>query len=117
MCQHHENLKLGMNCDIGAFTYINAKYGVEIGDEAQVGAHCSIYSESTIDDKQGKIVIGKDARIGAHCVVMPGVTIGDGAIIAACSFVNKSVPAGVVWGGVPAKLLNVRRNRLPGGVA
>jgi acetyltransferase-like isoleucine patch superfamily enzyme len=116
MCQSHENLHLGKNCDIGAFTYINAKYGVEIGEEVQVGAHCSIYSESTIDDKTGKVTIMRDARIGAHSVVMPGVTIGEGAIIAACSFVNKNVPAGAVYGGVPAKPLNVLKNRLPDAV-
>ena len=107
MCQYHENLRLGKNTDIGAFTYINAKYGVEIEDEVQIGSHCSIYSESTIDDKKGKVVINKDARIGAHSVIMPGITIGEGAIVAACSFVTKDVPDGAVLGGVPAKVINV----------
>jgi len=115
MCQCHENLKLGKNTDIGAFTYINARYGVELGEEAQVGSHCSIYSESTIDDKTGKVVIGRDARIGAHSVIMPGVTIGDGAIVAACSFVNKDVPEGAVYGGVPAKPLNFVKNKVLNG--
>jgi acetyltransferase-like isoleucine patch superfamily enzyme len=107
MCQSHKNLKLGKNTDIGAFTYINARYGVEIEEEAQIGSHCSIYSESTIDGKKGKVLIKRNARIGAHSVIMPGITIGEGAIVAACSFVNKDVPDGVVFGGVPAKLLNV----------
>jgi acetyltransferase-like isoleucine patch superfamily enzyme len=116
MCQCHENLKLGKNTDIGAFTYINARYGVEIREEAQVGSHCSIYSESTIDDKRGKVVIGRDARIGAHSVIMPGITIGEGAIVAACSFVNRDVPDGAVYGGVPAKALNLANSKLPNGV-
>lgn len=116
MCQHHENLKLGKNSDIGAFTYINAKYGVEIGEEAKIGSHCSIYSESTIDDKRGKVVIMRNARIGAHSVIMPGITIGEDAVIAACSFVNKDVPAGAVLGGVPAKALNHSKNKLPDSV-
>ncbi|MCD6109006.1 MAG: acyltransferase, partial [Thermoplasmata archaeon] len=52
MCQYHENLKLGKYVDIGAFTYINARYGVEIEDNVQIGSHCSIYSHSTIDNKK-----------------------------------------------------------------
>ncbi len=103
MCQYHENLKLGKNTDIGAFTYINAKYGVEIQENVQIGSHCSIYSESTIDGKRGKVVIKRNARVGSHTVIMPGVTIGENAIVAACSFVTADVPEGTLVGGVPAK--------------
>ena len=76
MCQHHENLKLEKNVDIGAFTYINAKHGVIIENNVQIGSHCSIYSESTIDSKEGKIIIKENARIGTHSTIMPGITIG-----------------------------------------
>lgn len=105
MCQYHENLKLGRYVDIGAFTYINARYGVEIEDYVQVGSHCSIYSHSTIDNKKGKVIIKKNARIGAHSVVMPGVSIGKNSIIGACSFVNKDIPDNVIAYGVPVKLV------------
>ena len=64
MCQYHENLKLGKNSDIGAFTYINAKNGVVIGDLVQVGSHCSIYSESTIDDKKAHTIPSVKDRTG-----------------------------------------------------
>ena len=50
MVQHPENLKLGKYTDIGAFTYINAKHGVELQERVQLGSHCSIYSLSTIDN-------------------------------------------------------------------
>ena len=101
--QHREKLVLGKNCDIGAFTYINARFGVEIGEEAQVGSHCAIYSHSTIDDKKGKVVIGKNARLGSHSIVMPGVTIGENAVVGAFSFVNKDIPPNCVAFGIPAK--------------
>ena len=106
MCQYHENLKLGENTDIGAFTYINAKYGVEIEENVQIGSHCSIYSLSTIDDKKGKVTIKRNARIGSHSVIMPGVTIGDNSSIGACSFVDKDIPPNVVAWGIP---IEVRR--------
>ena len=108
MCQYHENLKLGKNTDIGAFTYINAKYGVEIQDEVQVGSHCSIYSWSTIDNKRGLVVIKKGARIGSHSLIMPGVTIGESAVIGAFSFVTKDVPDGAMAFGVPAKVIKTK---------
>lgn len=104
MCQYCENLELGRNSDIGAFTYINARYGVEIGEEAQVGSHCSIYSHSTIDDKKGKVAIKRNARVGSHSVIMPGVTIGENAVVGAFSFVTKDVPDNAVAFGIPAKV-------------
>lgn len=105
MCQDHENLKVGKNSDIGAFSYINAKNGVEIGEEVQIGSHCSIYSENTIDNTKGKVVIEKGAMIGSHSVILPNVTIGKNAVVGAFSLVKKDVPAGARVAGVTAKPL------------
>jgi len=98
-CQDREGLLLSAHTDIGAFTIIEAKYGVEIQEDVQIGSHCSIYSWSTIDNKQGKVTIKKRARIGTHSVIMPGVTIGEDALVGAFSFVPNDVPDGArVWG-------------------
>jgi acetyltransferase-like isoleucine patch superfamily enzyme len=107
--QHPENLSLGEQSDIGAFTYINAKHGVTIAPEVQIGSHCSIYSVSTIDGKTGPVVLERNCRIGSHSVIMPGVTIGEGAVVGACSFVNRSVPARCVAYGVPARIKDESR--------
>jgi len=104
MCQHPDKLTLGKDVDIGAFTYINAKFGVVMEDYVQVGSHCSIYSISTIDNKKGKITIGRNARIGSHTVIMPGVTVGANSVIGALSYVNRDVPAGVIAYGIPARV-------------
>ena len=103
MVAHPQNLELGDYVDIGAFTYINAAHGITIEDEVQIGSHCSIYTESTIDDTKGSIKIGKNARIGTHSTIMPGVEIGENAIIGAHSFVKNNVPANITVFGVPAK--------------
>ncbi|MHA2174291.1 MAG: acyltransferase [Candidatus Hodarchaeales archaeon] len=103
LVQYPDTLKLGKYTDIGAFTYINAKFGVDIEDFVQIGSHCSIYSESTIDGKSGKIVINRNARIGSHSLVMPGVTIGENAIIGAFSLVNKDVASNVIAFGIPVE--------------
>lgn len=105
MIQHKENLKLGFKIDIGAFTYINAKFGVVIEDFVEIGSHCSIYSVSTIDDKKGEVILKKKCKIGSHSVVMPGVTVGENSIVGAFSFVNQDVPDNVVVLGVPAKVV------------
>ena len=108
MCQYREGFKLGQNTDIGAFTYINAKYGVEIAENVQIGSHCSIYSHSTIDDKQGRVVIQENAKIGSHSVIMPNVTIGQNAIVGAFSFVTHDIPDNATACGVPAKVIKYK---------
>lgn len=105
MVQHKDKLQLGYGSDIGAFTYINAKKGVTIENFVQIGSHCSIYSVSTIDNKEGMILLKKNCRIGTHSVVMPGITVGENTIIGAFSFVNKNIPANVMAFGVPAKVV------------
>jgi acetyltransferase-like isoleucine patch superfamily enzyme len=111
MVQGVKGLKLGKNTDIGAFTYINASCGVEIGDNVQIASHCSVYSISTIDNKSGKVVIKENACVGSHSVVMPGVTIGKNSIIGAFSFVNKDIPDNVIALGIPAKVVKeIKKN-------
>ena len=105
MVQNKDGLKLGYKTDIGAFTYINAKNGVIIEDFVQIGSHCSLYSVSTIDNKEGKITLKKNCKIGSHSLIMPGVTIGENAVIGAFSFVNRDVPENVVAVGVPVKVI------------
>jgi len=76
-CQHWANLKLGKNTDIGCFTYMNALYGIEIGDNTQIGSHCSIYSINTENNTKGKVIIGKNCLIGSHCLILPNTVIPD----------------------------------------
>ena len=102
--QNLEGFKLGFKTDIGAFSYINAKRGVTIEDEVQIGSHCSIYSISTIDDKAGEVVLKENCKIGSHSTILPGVTIGINSIIGAYSLVNKDIPNDVIAFGVPAKI-------------
>jgi acetyltransferase-like isoleucine patch superfamily enzyme len=103
--QNKDGLQLGYHTDIGAFTYINAKFGVVIEDEVQIGSHCSIYSVSTIDGKQGPVRLKRNCKIGTHSTVMPGVTIGENAVVGAHSFVNSDIPANSIAYGVPARVV------------
>jgi acetyltransferase-like isoleucine patch superfamily enzyme len=57
------------------------------------------------DETRCGVEIGANVWIGAGCVVLPGVLIGDNAVIAAGSVVRGEVPAGELWGGVPARYI------------
>ena len=104
-CLKNEILKLGKDVDVGAFTLIFAHYGVDIGDDVQIGPGCFIGSYDTIDNKKGRIIIKNNVCIGAHAVILPNVIIGKNSIIGACSFVNKGtiIQDNEIWVGVPSK--------------
>ncbi len=57
---------------------------------------------------RGDTVVGHDVWIGYRTVIMPGVTIGDGAIVATGSVVTKDVPAYAIVGGNPATVIRSR---------
>ena len=98
-----ENFKLGERVEIGSFTIIDAKEGVTIEDNVKIGWSCSILSNSTIDNKKGKIILKKDCKIGANSVILPGIIVGENATVGANSLVNKNIPSNETWVGTPAR--------------
>lgn len=116
----------------------NHKAVIEIGDRTTVGFHAFMYSSSRIsvgvdcmiapfvyivDSNHGikkdapmnqqpndskPIVIGDDVWIGANAVILPGVSIGNGAVVAAGSVVKNDIEPFHIVGGVPAKKIGVR---------
>lgn len=68
------------------------------------------YMDDYISNEDRNIVIGNDVWIGARCIIFEGVTIGDGAVIAAGSIIRKDVPPYAVVGGVD-KILKYRFNQ------
>lgn len=107
-----KNIHIGKNVFINSGCHFQDQGGITIGDETLIG-HCVILA--TINHhphpaKRGNeylkpIVIGKNVWIGSQAVITQGVTVGDGAIIAAGAVVTKDVPSNVIVGGVPAKIL------------
>ncbi len=55
-----------------------------------------------------RVKIGNDVWIGANAIVFDGISIGDGAVIAAGAVVTKDVPSYAIVGGVPGKILRMR---------
>lgn len=110
-------IKIGNNCGFSG-TVIVSEASIEIGDRVQVGANCTIADTDfhpldpearAIPHTTGKslpIVIGDDVFIGMNSMILKGCHIGNGAVIAAGSVVTRDVPAGVIFGGVPAKQIS-----------
>ena len=106
-----ENAKLNLGSG-----YINRNVKIRCYKEITIGNHVAISENVTIWDSDAHQIIGKEqemsqpVRIGNHVwignnvTILKGVTIGDGAIIAAGSLVNKDIPAGCLAAGVPAKV-------------
>lgn len=105
LVQNKQSFKLGKYTDIGAFTYINAKYGVIIEDNVQIGGGTKIYSVDTIGKKQGRVILKRNCKIGANSVILPNTVVGENSIVGACSVVKHgtNIPANEVWAGLPAK--------------
>ena len=89
--------------------------GIEIGAKTLIGLNVEI-TDSDFHDlhpdrriggvpKTGKVVIGKNVFIGSNVKILKGVTIGDNSVIANSSVVTKSIPANVIAGGYPAKVI------------
>lgn len=63
------------------------------------------------DRRAAKVIVGNDCWIGHGAIILPGVTVGDGAVIAAGAVVSRDVPPYTVVGGVPARPIRERFSR------
>lgn len=113
------NLVVGDDVDFALDVLITSSGGVEIGDRTLIGYRVQILSANHSIPKGSekifeaghdlaKVTIGKDVWIGGNSMILPGVTIGDGAVVAGGSVVNKDVPPYTIVGGIPAKIIKKR---------
>lgn len=103
-------IEIGDKSYIGDNTEIHAGKSVKIGSGVNIAWGCSImdrdYHKFCSDKESVKgVVIENHVWIGCNCTVLKGVTIGEGAVIAAGSVVTKSVPPRTLAAGNPAKVI------------
>ena len=106
---------VGPRSVLNDFVHIWGGGGVEIGADTLIAAHCAItsvthdasalsrgllYRETQVISP---VVIGANVWIGSNCVILPGVTIGDGAIVAAGAVVTRNVEERTLVAGTPAR--------------
>lgn len=109
-------MEFGDRVYIGPYCYLGSAHRLTLGASTLIGAFSYLItvnhgrSDPALpyldqDYTGADISLGRNVWLGCHVVVLPGVTIGDHAVVGAGSVVTRSVPAGEVWAGVPARPL------------
>jgi len=111
-------LKMGDRVSVGWFSLLDARGGIELGNDVNISSYTKIITGShDVDDPHftadfRPVKIGNYAWLGTGAMVLQGVTVGEGAVVAAGAVVTKDIPPYEIWGGVPAKFIR-KRNENP----
>ena len=118
LISNFDNLKLTPPVYIGPDAWLQLRGNLHIDEGAIIGPRFKVHTANhrwdgdmiPYDDIYivKDVYIGKNVWIGADVTVMPGVKIGEGAVVAACSCVTKDVPPMALVGGCPAKVIKYR---------
>lgn len=109
------SVRVGKETWIGPNTVLDGSGGLTIGEFCSISAGVQIYTHDTVQwalsgGKVGpalsEVRIGNNCYVGPNTVISRGVSIGDGCVIGACSFVNIDVPAGSRAWGIPARIIS-----------
>ena len=99
------NIEKGANIDSGFCKLISCGDNVTLTKDVYILAHDASMKKFLGKTKVAPVSIGNNVFIGTKSVILCGTKIGDNCIIATNSTVNKDIPSGEVWGGVPAKFI------------
>lgn len=112
------NISVGEDTILGERAVLDGREKLSIGSHVDIASEVMIYnSEHDIHDVNfspiSKAVVIKDYTfIGPRVIILPGVTIGEGAVVAAGAVVTRDVDAFTIVGGVPAKFIAERQNKV-----
>lgn len=111
--------EFGIDVSVNPGLVVNGEGGARFGDHVHLGHNVRIITanhnfrdttELPYDDTRlrGDVVIGDCVWIGDNVVIVPGVTVGEGAILAAASVVTRDVEPMAIVGGAPAEVIGHR---------
>ena len=121
-------ITLGSHIHISAYVALYGSLGITLEDYTGISARSTIYS--AMDDFSGEYMIGpmlneelthvtgglvliqRYVQVGAHSLVFPDLTIGEGAVVGACSLVKISLEPWGIYAGIPCKKLKERSRNL-----
>lgn len=108
------SIRIGPNSIIGPFTTLDGRATLTVGRNVNIagevltiGGHHEVDSP-TAEGILGSVVIEDNAWIAMRATILPGVTVGEGAYVAAGAVVNRDVEPYTLVGGVPAKKIRDR---------
>lgn len=107
------DIRIGVRTSVNVSCYFEAVAPIRIGEDCHIAMFVTIVTSShdvgpagvTHRRTSAPVTIGDRVWLGVRVTVLPGVTIGDDVIVAAGAVVTRDLPAGAVYGGVPARLI------------
>jgi acetyltransferase-like isoleucine patch superfamily enzyme len=103
---------------VGDYTFINTGVIISVRKEVLIGKNCQIANQVIIMDNDfhgiedrnkpeepAPVIIEDNVWLATRCIILKGVTIGQGAVVAAGAVVTRNVPPNTLVGGVPAKII------------
>lgn len=114
-----EDLSIGENTIINQHCLLDGRGGLKIGNNVNISSHVLLIA-GTHDMQDGESFMGSVQAVSikdyvwlcTRCTILPGVTVGEGAVIAAGAVVTKSVEAYAIVAGIPAKKIGERNPAL-----
>jgi len=110
-------IRIGAHCSIPHYAFFVAGDTISIGDDVVFGHGVELYtSDHDPDDpafsrRDAPIQIQNRVWIGSRVIILKGVTIGEGAVVAAGSVVTRDVEPLTIVGGNPARVIRARGTR------
>lgn len=111
-------IRIGAGTVVGYNCELDGRKGLTIGRNVNISSDVKFYTlQHDYNDPEfsaigAPIVVEDYAWVSVRAIVLPGVTIGRGAVVAAGAVVTKDVPAFNVVGGIPAKILGKRNEKM-----
>ena len=112
------NISVGDRTIIGMWSSLDGRKGISIGNNVNVSSEVAIWTlqhdhrDPEFGNVGGPVVVQDFAWLSFRSTILPGVTIGEGAVVAAGSVVTKDVAPYTIVGGVPAKVIGERNRDL-----
>jgi serine acetyltransferase len=112
------SISIGEGSIVGLWSTLDGRSGISIGRNVNLSSEVAIWTlQHDHSDKEfatngGPVTIGDRAWISFRSTILPGVSIGEGAVVAAGSVVTRDVAPFAIVGGVPAKVIGKRSRDL-----
>ena len=113
-----QNIIIGSNTLIGNDSILDGRGGIRIENNVNISSQVALWTEQHkyncphFSTTKKTIIIKEYAWISFRATILPGVTIGEGAVVAAGAVVTKDVPDYTVVAGIPAKVIGQRPKNL-----
>jgi acetyltransferase-like isoleucine patch superfamily enzyme len=111
-------LRIGARSAIGQRCYIDARAGVRIDEDVSISREAALLTATHVPDDPDFVAtlapvhLERNTWIGMRALILPGVTVGEGAVVAAGAVVTKDVAPYAIVAGVPARPIGKRREPL-----